>query len=106
MEVGEAEIEKSVVPIPAKGTACGLSAALSVMVTAPVLFPAAEGVKVTFMRQVAPAATVLPLVQVVPDAREKSPLLVPVITTLVMFNVALPVLDRVTVCAALALPTG
>jgi hypothetical protein len=61
--------------------------ALSVMVTTPVLVPAAVGLKVTLRVQLAPAATLEPQVLV----WEKSPLTV----MLVMLRAALPVSLRV-----------
>jgi hypothetical protein len=63
--------------------------------------PEAEGVKVTLIVQLAPAATELPHVLVC----AKSPALVPVTAMLVMLKVALPVLRRVTVRAVLVAPT-
>jgi hypothetical protein len=75
-------------PVPARLTVCVAGLALSVMVTAPVLVPAAVGLKVTLRVQLAPAATLEPQVLV----WEKSPLAV----MLVMLRVALPVLLRVT----------
>src|SRR5450432_1259936 len=52
------------VPVPVRLAVCGLPAALSVTVTVPVRVPAAVGVKVTLMEQLAPAATELPQVLV------------------------------------------
>jgi hypothetical protein len=66
------------------------------MLRVPVLVPAATGLKVTEMVQLAPAATELPQVLV----WEKSPLAV----TLEMVSEALPVSVRVTLCAALPVP--
>ena len=67
--------------------------ALSVILSEAVRLALAEGVKVTLMVQLPPAATELPQVLV----WAKSLALVPVTVTLVMVNVALPVLVRVTV---------
>lgn len=50
--------EKTGVPIPLRGTACGLPVALSVMLRLPVRVPVAVGVKVTVMMQVAPTPIV------------------------------------------------
>lgn len=47
-------------PVPVTGTTCGLPAALSLTVTVPLALPETEGVKVTLMVQLAPAATVAP----------------------------------------------
>jgi hypothetical protein len=99
-EVGEAKSEKSLVavePIPVRLTDCGLPEALSVMLRVPVRLPDAVGVNVTLMVQFAPAATELPQVLV----WAKSPLA----ETLVRFSEALPVLESVTDCAALVVPT-
>ena len=71
---------------------------MSVMVTEPKRLPAAVGVKVTLMMQLAPAATLAPQVLV----WAKSPLA----ATFVMFKMALPVLVRVTVWGVLVLPTA
>lgn len=87
-------------PLPVRATVCGLPAALSVMVSVPVLLPRALGVIVTLMLQLAPAATEVPHVLVC----AKSPLLVPVIAMLLMVSAASPLLVSVTVCAALATP--
>ena len=88
-------------PVPERLTACGLPLALSVMLSEAVRLPEAEGVKVTLIVQLAPAATELPHVLV----RAKSPALVPATAMLVMLKVALPVLLRVTVRAVLVVPT-
>src|SRR5207244_1977590 len=58
---------------------------------------ATVGVKVTLMLHFAPAATLVPQVLVC----AKSPGLAPVIVILLMVSVAFPVLERVTLCAAL-----
>jgi len=51
-------------PLPLRGTDCGEPDALSVMVTAPVRFPAAVGVNVTEMVQLPAGATLVPHVLV------------------------------------------
>jgi hypothetical protein len=48
------------VPVPDKPTACGLPLALSVTLSEALRLPVAEGVKVTLIVQLAPAATELP----------------------------------------------
>ncbi len=85
------------VPVPVRLTVCGLPEALSVMLKVPVRVPDAVGVNVTLMVQLAPAATEPPQVSV----SAKSPLaaILPVIV-----RAALPLLDSVTVCAALVVP--
>jgi hypothetical protein len=75
--------------------------ALSVIVSVPLAEPAAVGVKVTLIMQLIPALSELPQVLV----SAKSLLLGPVIATLVMTSVALPVLVNVRTCAALLKPT-
>jgi hypothetical protein len=47
-------------PVPVSGTVCGLFEALSVIVRLPVRTPTWVGVNVTLIRQLAPAASVLP----------------------------------------------
>ena len=79
-------------------TVCGLFAALSVIVSAPDRGPDAVGVKVTEIEHEAPAASdaLQPLVCA------KSPLVaIPLIV-----SAAVPLLVRVTVCAALVVPIG
>src|SRR5437879_949794 len=71
------------------------------MVTVAVRALAAVGVDVRLRRQLAPATTVAPFVQVVPAAMAKSPGFEPARAMLVMLRVAVPLLVRVTVCAGL-----
>lgn len=90
-------------PVPDNGACCGLLAASSVIVRFPVRNPFCVGVKVTLIRQLAPASTVLPhLLLLVKGNRAKSPLVV----MLLMFNVATPELVRVTVFAPPVTPTS
>ncbi len=49
-----------VTAVPLRETVCGLSAALSVIVTVPVKLPVVLGASVTLMAQSAPAASVVP----------------------------------------------
>ena len=72
---------------------------MSAMFSVPVRVPGLEGVKVTLMVQLAPAATEAP--QVLLWAKS----VVFVSKMLVMVNVALPVLVSVIVCGALVTPT-
>lgn len=82
------------VPVPVRVTFCGLPEELSVTLKVPVRVPEAVGVNVTLMLQFPPAASELPQLLVWP----KSPLAaIPA-----MVSVPLPVLESVTVCAALA----
>src|SRR5947209_3517400 len=71
------------------------------MVTVAVRALAAVGVNVRLRRQLAPATTVAPFVQVVPAAMAKSPGFEPARAMLVMLRVAVPLLVRVTVCTGL-----
>src|SRR5260370_1133945 len=95
--VGEKLIPGAVVPVPVRDTVCGLPAALSVTVIAPVRAPAAVGVKITEMVQAPAAPTDAPQVLV----WLKSPLA----AMLVIVSVAVPVLVSVTTCAVLDVPT-
>ena len=76
------------VPVPVRLMVWVAGLALSVMVTAPVLVPAAVGLKVTLRVQLAPAATLEPQVLV----WEKSPLAL----MLVIVRLAFPVFLSVT----------
>ena len=83
--------------MPVRLTMCGLPAALSLIVTAPVRAPVAVGVNLTLIVQLAFTAS---------DERhvvvsEKSPLM----ATLLIASAAVPPLVWVTVCAALVVPT-
>ena len=90
------------VPLPERLTVCGLPLALSVMLSEAVRLPLAEGVNVTLIVQLVPAATLAPQLLVC----AKSLALVPASARLVMLKVALPVLLRVTVCAVLVVLTA
>src|SRR2546427_130857 len=93
-------------PVPASDTDCGLPGASSVMVTVAVRALAAVGVNVRLRRQLAPATTVAPFVQVVPAAMAKSPGFKPARAMLVMLRVAVPLLVRVTVCTGVVVLSG
>src|SRR3989454_401628 len=91
--------------VPARDIDCGLSAASSVffflMIRRPprsTLFP-----YTTLFRS--PAASVAPLMQVVPEASAKSPALAPPSTAVAMLRGAVPLLVRVTVCTGLGVLT-
>ena len=86
-DVGE-RLTAGAAPVPVRLTVCVAGLALSVMVTAPVLVPAAVGLKVTLIVQLALTATLATQVWV----WEKSPLAM----MLVMLRVALPVFLSVT----------
>src|SRR2546427_444115 len=85
-------------PVLARDTDCGLPAASSVMVTVAVRALAAVGVKVRLRTQLAPAASVAPLMQVVPEASAKSPALAPPSTAVAMLRGGVPLLVRGTGC--------
>jgi len=89
--------------VPVSATVCGELPALLTMVSVPVLVPAAVGVNVTEIVQLAPAARSWPLMQVViGETMVKSPLTLRVETR----SARLPVFDNVTVWAALVVATG
>ena len=89
-------------PVPLSGAVCGLPGALSAMESAAVRKPDAEGVNVTLMLQLAPAARLVPQVVV----RAKFAALVPVIVMLVMVMLAVPVFVSVTRLGLLAVLTA
>jgi len=76
-------------PVPVRLMVCGLSKALSVIVTAPIRVPVAVGVNLTLIWQLDPAASDDLHVVV----REKFP----VEAVLMVLSAAVPVLVRVTV---------
>jgi hypothetical protein len=83
-------------PVPVSVTVSGLPGALSVMVNIPVRLPPAVGVKVTLIWQLAAMANDAP--QVLVSAKS------PEAEICVMFKAAVPVLLKVTLCDALAVP--
>jgi hypothetical protein len=87
--------------VPVRLTVWGLPLALSLMLREALRVPAAVGVNVTLIVQLAPAATPLPQVFVC----KKSEGSVPLKPTLGALSAAFPVLLRVTFCAALEVPT-
>ena len=89
------------VPVPERVTVCGLPLALSATLSVAERVPLAEGVKVTLVVQLPPAATELPQVLV----WAKLLALVPESAMLVMLNAALPPLVSVIVFAVLVEPT-
>jgi hypothetical protein len=90
-------------PVPVRLTDCGLPEALSVIVKLAERLPAAVGVNVTLIVQVAPAAT-LEVVQVLVWA--KSGPLEPVMATPVMVSAALPLFVTVIPWLVLVVPTS
>ena len=91
-----------VVPVPERLTDCGLPVALSVMLMEAERFPLADGVKVTSMEQLDPAATLEPQLLV----WLKLLALVPDTATLEMFRSADPESLKVMVRVVLLEPTG
>ena len=92
-----AKLALDAAPVPERATVCGLPVALSVTVIVPGRLPAAVGVKVTLMEQLAPAATEAPQVLVWAYGA--------LATMLVMVSAPVPELVRVTDCAALVVFT-
>ena len=88
------------VPVPERLTVCGLPLALSVMVTEAVRLPLAEGMNVTLIVQLAPAATLAPQLLVCAKSLE----LAPVSAMLVMFSVVPPLFVSVAAWALLVVP--
>jgi hypothetical protein len=80
----------------------GLPAALSEILTVALRAPPAVGANTALIEQLPPAARVLPQVVV----SEKSPAFAPVRVMLAIFKAASPVLLRVTLFAALVVPTS
>ena len=89
------------VPLPVSVTICVPPLASSLVVTTLVRVPLAVGVNVTAIVQVLPAATGVEVEQVVPVPKAKSPLAI----NAVMFRELIPVLVKVTDCAAAVVPT-
>jgi len=85
-------------PTPESRTVCGLPGALSVTASEPLLLPEAVGVNVTLILQLAPAATLAPQLFIWAKA--------PVSVIPVIARGAVPVLVRVTACAALVVPAA
>ena len=88
-------------PVPVSAMDCGELPALSLMVTAARSAPVCVGVKWPWMVQLAPAARLEP--QVLANTNDEA--FVPVTAMLMIGNGDPPVLDRVTDCDALVVPT-
>src|SRR5215203_3447481 len=92
-------------PVPLSATACGLPGALSLIVTEAVRVPAAVGLKVAEIVQLAPGASVLGLSgQLL--SWTKSPALAPLRPMLVITSGAVPEFSKVELWAALEVPTS
>ena len=94
----EDEATEKSCPVPLSVTVCGLSAALSVIVTVPVRLPVAVGSKKTPIEQLEPAATLLP-------QELSTPKSLGLAVTPVIARVAVPLLVTVTVCGRPLVPT-
>src|SRR3989442_452938 len=103
--VAESVAAGGVTTVPVSDTDGGLPGASSAMVTVAVRALAAVGVNVRLTRQLAPATTVAPFVQVVPAAMAKSPGFEPARAMLVMLRVIVPLLVWTTVSSALLVLT-
>jgi len=92
-------------PVPLSATACGLPGALSLIATEAVRVPAAVGLKVAEIVQLAPGASVLGLSgQLL--SWTKSPALAPLRPMLVITSGAVPEFSKVELWAALEVPTS
>ena len=91
----------SAMPVPLRAMVCGVLAALSAKLSVAESAPAAAGLKVTETVQEALATSVAPQVVVC----EKEEAFVPVMEMPERFNAPVPVLVRVTACAAEEAPT-
>jgi hypothetical protein len=89
------------IPLPLRVTACGEPPASSVTERVAVKFATDDGVKVTAILQLVPAARVAPQLEV----SAKLLAFVPPMPMLAMLSTAVPVLERVTVSAALVVLT-
>jgi hypothetical protein len=92
-------------PVPERLTVWGVSAALSLIVRVASREPVAKGVKVTLTEQV-PLGATLTLEQLSAAVLAKSAALLPPRLTVLIFNVAVPLLVTVKVRAILVVPTG
>jgi hypothetical protein len=90
--VGE-RLARASAPVPERLTVCGLPLALSVMLSEAVRLPLAEGVNLTLIVQLAPAATLAPQLLLC----AKSLGFVPMSARLEMLKAELPVLFSVMV---------
>jgi len=87
------------IPVPLKVTVCGLWGAMSVKLNEALRLPVADGVNVTLTEHVPLGITVAPVQ--VSALLAKSLEFVPLIPTVKMVRLAVPVLVTVTLCAAL-----
>jgi hypothetical protein len=93
-----ARLTAGAVPVPLSATCCGDPAALSAMLSVAVSEPAAAGLKLTVILQLAFAATLVP--QALLSENEAALVPVMVIAVLASVSAAFPVLISVTVCVA------
>ena len=85
------------VPVPDSSITCGFDDALSIIVIVPVFAPFWVGENVTLTVQFAPAATLAPQVEVIPNSA--------LAFIDAILSAVLPVLVSVTVCGELVVPT-
>ena len=95
-------LSSAVVPVPLRGTCCGLPLAPSVNVRSALRTPVVDGLNVTLTVQLFAAASELPQVVVSP----KSAASAPVTAMLVMVSDVVPTLVSVTLSAVLVKPTA
>jgi hypothetical protein len=91
------------IPIPVKKTFCGLSGALSLIVSVPETVPGAEGVNPTVMLQLVPGPTEISAEHVVPGDTTSNPAEG---VMLEILSVPVPVFVRVRVWSELVVPCG
>jgi hypothetical protein len=97
-DAGLGVIAGAVIPVPVSVTLCGLVASESVIVSFPVMTPAVVGTKATLMRQLRPAARLVPqLLESEKPALQVMPVIV---------SVVVPTFASVTVCEELRVPTN
>jgi hypothetical protein len=99
---GVSVISGGATPVPVRVTFCGELTALSATLSVAVSTPAAAGLKLTEIVQLAPAASVDP--QVVVSVKELASVPVKAMPPLAMTRVAEPVFLSVTSCGALVDP--
>ena len=100
--VGATVAHGAKMPVPLSAMVCGEMPASSVIVTKAKRIPAAAGVNLTLIAQLLPARTNAPQLLLC----AKSAAFTPVTAMPAMFNVAVPVFDKTTVCGSLVVGTA
>jgi len=103
VSVNQFKLTCSYLPVPDRGTCCGLLPALSVIVTSPVRVPTWVGVKLTLITQDLPTNTLVPAWH---DFATVDRLKSPLTATLPITSVAVPVFFTVTVFGPFVTPTA